>query len=62
VSLANTQNNSTYGPVIDLLSLVSDTSSTTATTATFSSWIGANEQPVEIFFFLWKSIKMKTML
>ncbi|CAF0734779.1 unnamed protein product [Rotaria sordida] len=49
VSLANTQNNSTYGPPVDLLSLVSETPTTTTTTtthtATFPSWLSANEQP-----------------
>ncbi|CAF4785765.1 unnamed protein product [Rotaria sp. Silwood1] len=49
VSLANTQNESTYGPAIDLLSLVSEISTITTTTtthpATFPSWIGGNEQP-----------------
>jgi hypothetical protein len=50
VSLANVQNDSTYGPAIDLLSLVSDNSATTTTTAThtaaFPSWLGTNEQSV----------------
>ncbi|CAF2421389.1 unnamed protein product [Rotaria sp. Silwood2] len=48
LSLANIQNESTYGPAIDLLSLVSDTPTITTTTthaATFSSWISGSEQP-----------------
>ncbi len=41
------------------VSLVSDTSTTTATC---SSWIGANEQPVDMFFSLCEMIEMYTFL
>ncbi|UJR27779.1 hypothetical protein I4U23_009051 [Adineta vaga] len=46
VSLSNAQNQSTFGPGIDLLSLVSDVSSTMTQTMNFTSWLGAaTEQP-----------------
>ncbi len=59
VSLANTHNDGTYGPPINLLSLVSDTSTTTTTHSTnFSSWFGAVEQPVKVFCFYYLKLKV----
>ncbi|CAF1087547.1 unnamed protein product [Adineta steineri] len=46
VSLTNAQNESMYGPPIDLVSLVSDIAAATSShQATFTSWLSANEQP-----------------
>ena len=51
VSLANTQNESVYGPVIELLPLVTEISIATeaAQSISFTSWPHTSEQLVNIY-------------